>query len=509
MENRKTLLVSIVFLILLLAPVALAAKFVYAQQVTLRIITPHWEGIRKEFAAAFKEWYYAKFGVEVNIEYESYGTSDCLKKIEDWYSAHPNEGYWDIFWGGGVDPYLKLKEEGLLYSFSDIHEYSKQVLGYDVLEGIPDNIAGIPMYDKEDYTWFGSALSGFGIMYNKKVLKQLGLPEPKVWEDLTDPKYKGLIASADPRHSGSTHMVYEIILQAYGWEKGWEIIHQIGGNIKTFTEHSSEVPRMVATGEAAIGLVIDFYAWTYIAEYGSDTIGFVFPEGLTVINPDSIAILKNAPNLDVAKAFVVFVLSRQGQALWMLKKGDEVTISLPDGSTEVLKGPKEYTLGRMSVRKDLYELIPKDHIIVPINPFEVTSVLEYNATKGSIRWAVVNDLFGALIVDTHDDLVKAWEAIIKAKEKGVDVSDLIKKFGAVPITEKEAEEYAKKWSDETFRNKKISEWVEFAKNKYSEVVSEVEKAISAPTPVNYYYIIGAVVVIVVIALIAYFLIRRK
>jgi len=66
-------------------------------------------------------------------------------------------------------------------------------------------------------------------------------------------------------------------------------------------------------------------------------VSFALPEGQTVINPDSIAILKNPPDPELARHFMEFVLSREGQLLWMLPKGS------PGGATR-------YVINRMSVQ---------------------------------------------------------------------------------------------------------------------------------------------------------------
>jgi len=449
--RRSVLAVSALLILALsvLLPMALSAP-----KRQLRIITPHWEGIRYEYKLAFEKWYKEKFGEEVEVIFDAPGgTGVCVRAIEDWFKTH-KESQWDIFWGGGVDPYIKLKEEGLLTPFRP--EEDPELA--EILAKIPDNIGGIPMYDKDDYMWFGTALSGFGIIYNKEALKRFKLPEPAAWEDLVDPRMFGWVSSADPSRSGSTHMCYEIMLQAYGWERGWEIITLMGANIRSFPEHSSAIPEMVAAGEALYGLAIDFYAWSQIAKVGAERIGYVLPEGLTVINPDSIAILKNPPDLELAKIFVKFVLSEKGQKLWMLPAGDP-------------EGPVKYTLGRMCVIPELYDKLA-GRSIVPLNPFKVKAVLKYDPEKGSKRWSLVNDMFHALIIDTHDKLVAAWKKLVDSYGK-VPMEVFLKAYielTKVPVTEDEALAMAENWKDPEFRNKMISEWRSFAEAKYSKVL---------------------------------------
>jgi ABC-type Fe3+ transport system substrate-binding protein len=454
--------------------------------VNLVVISPHWEGITKEYETAFNAWYEENYGETVEIDWiDVGGTSDDLKYIESNFQTTPEGIGIDVFWGGGVDPYIVLTGKELLepYQVSNI-----------ILDKIPNTFAGIPMYD-EDYMWYGTAISGFGIVYNKQLLNVENLPEPNSWEDLTDPDLVGWVGSADPRHSGSTHMMYEIILQAYGWEKGLGIATLMGANVKTFPESSSAVPKSVGASDIAYGLAIDFYAWAQVDQVGSENIGYVMPEGLTVLNPDSIGILKGAPNLEVAQRFVEFILSNEGQKMWLLPVGAE-------------GGPTKNLLGRMSVIPELYDEVG-DKSVVPINPFEIMSSLEYDADLGSSRWSFINDLIGATIIDTHGDLVTAWEAIISAEEAlenaGKTSSKLDEakdKMIEAPLTWEEAVIAMELFGDAEKRNEYISEWHSFAATKYntvktlaSEAAAEAE---SQPIQNNTIYLaLGAIVVIVV------------
>ena len=440
------------FTILLVTMLALSVSvgIVNAEDVQLVIITPHWEGIVKEFEVAFQEYYLETHGQTVNIDWiDVGGTSDDVKYLDSAYSATPDGVGIDLFFGGGVDPYIAAKEKGQLQTYE---------VDSSILDKIPATIAGIPMYDSE-YYWYGAALSGFGIIYNKAVLALEGLPEPETWADLANPELKGWVGSADPGHSGSTHMAYEIILQAYGWEAGWELITQMGANVKNFVTSSSSVPKSVGAGDIAYGLAIDFYAWSEVSKVGADKIGYVMPTGLTVINPDSIAILKGAPNLEVAQRFVDFVLSEQAQKLWMLPVGE-------DG------GPTTYLLGRMGIIPDLYTELGSSSI-VPINPFDVESSLDYDPVTGSRRYSLVNDLVGSMIIDTQSSLSATWgeiiaieNTLIEADVTSTKIEEAKVKLGEAPLTESEALMAADQWSDATVRNQYISEWHEFAETKY-------------------------------------------
>jgi ABC-type Fe3+ transport system substrate-binding protein len=413
----------------------------------LVIISPHWEGIQREYAWAFEKWYKEKHNTEIKVEWlDQGGTSDDFRFIQSEFSRNPNGIGVDIFWGGGTDPYATLAQKGLLqpYKLPDAE-----------LAAIPATIFGVPQYHP-DYLWYGTALSGFGILRNKVVMQLMHLPDVRTWEDLARPELRTWVGGADPRSSGSAHMLYEIILQACGWEKGWRVLTLTSANIRSFSKGSNQTPKDVAIGEVAFGLSIDIYAWTQIEEVGKERLDYIMPEGMTVINPDAIAILKGAPHQAAARAFLDFVLSEQGQALLVLPKG-------------ALNGPSKFLLGRMPVVPAIYDRYP--HKVIKLNPFTYTKSFAYNSPLGSARWSIINDLMGVLFIDLHQDLAAAWKLVIK---RGCP-ENYVQRLTAMPITETEIADLAKNWNDQKLRNQSIAAWTEFARNKYKSIIKELKK----------------------------------
>ncbi|MDE0314477.1 MAG: extracellular solute-binding protein [Candidatus Poribacteria bacterium] len=427
-----------ILLCLMALPIAVSA------QDKLIIISPHPESIESEFGNNFEKWYQAQTGRTVKTDWRDVGgTSSNYRFIESEFKRVPDGIGIDIFFGGGTDSYLRLAELDLLASYK---------LPDTQLAQIPQSYHGIPVYDSE-HRWYGAALSSFGIMYNDQLREMLKLPKATKWEDLGDIALINNIGAADPRESGSAHMMYEIILQTHGWEKGFALLTKLGGNVKKFSAGANVIPRDVGAGQVIYGLAIDFYAYSQIAALGPEKIKYVLPTDGTVVNPDSIAILKGAPNMAVAKKFVEFVLSERAQKLWMLRDTDD-------------EGPKwKGGLNRASVLPALYDELG-DRCVVT-NPFDLkSSPFPYDADKGSARWDIVNDLFGILIIDSHKDLVDAWKAIRKCKDaekRDAAIAALVE----MPISEEEAMKVAAdKWEDPIYRNEKIKEWGQFAKQKF-------------------------------------------
>lgn len=408
----------------------------------LVIISPHWEGVRIELTKAFNRWYQEKYGEEVALEWiDQGGASDNLKFVESLYKKNPEGIGIDMFFGGGISPYLRLKELDLL----EPYRVSK-----DILKFLPDKCAGVPNYDTKDFSWYGIVLSGFGILYNKRVLDFLNLPVPSDWDSLGDGRYYTWVGNGDPRHSGSLHMMYEIILQAYGWRKGWNVILSMSGNTKNFSASASSVAKNTSSGEVAVSLCIDSYALAQIEVNGDENMGFFFPENLTVINPDAIGILKGANNLVVAQRFIDYLLSYEGQLLWMQKKG-------------ITGGPEQYSLNRFSIRSDVYE--HPDFKGRVFNPYTLKGAINYNFDLAADRWNLLNDMVGALVIDCHRSLKKAWKICLETEDKRLE-----DRFFEIPVEAGLQKFFWENWADPVFRNHYINQWLNFSIEKYDSVL---------------------------------------
>ncbi|UJS18516.1 MAG: extracellular solute-binding protein [Candidatus Jettenia sp.] len=406
---------------------------------TLVIISPHWDGIKREFSRAFGDWHEKNYHERIEIDWRDVGgTSDSLKYVISRFGTEAKGIGIDIFFGGGIDPFLELTREGL----AEVYHPPESVM-----TGIPAEVAGLPVYDPE-YHWFGAALSSFGIVANDRVLRVVHLPEVKKWADLTNPFLQTWIGVGDPRNSGAVHLMYEIILQGYGWTKGWEILYQIAGNVRSFEKNSSIVAKEAAYGNIAYAMTIDFYGLTQVSSAGTQNMHFILPEDYTIVSPDGICMLKGAPNQTYAKRFIDFVLSENGQKLWML----------PVGHPE---GPAHFPIERLCVRPDLYDQAC-DIWTITMNPFKIQTTLKYDANIASRRWKLLNSLIGATMIDVHPELVAAWKNSKDNPERRAE-------FSKIFLTENEALEILDTFNDKDavqFRNAKNIEWQQMAQAKF-------------------------------------------
>lgn len=416
----------------------------------LVILTPHGDNIRQEIGSAFQAWHAGRFGSAPEVEWvDQGGTSEGLRYVQARFARSPGSIGVDVFFGGGTPPFRTLAKSGLLIPEP-----------IPLPAGLPSDLDGIRLHAPEE-GWYGIALSSFGILTNRTLLRDHRLPEPVSWADLARPEAFGWVACVDPRGSGSAHVIYEIVLQKFGWEKGFSLLTRMAANARTFTKGASGVLPLISTGEAAYTVAIDQYAWSLIAGAGAsgrDRIGFVLPEGETVITPDPAALLKGAPNPATARRFLDFLVSLEGQRLWVLNPGSP-------------GGPRSLSLSRLSVRPEAYDGLDSANRSVGYNPFDTEAPaagappFTYSDSLTESRWALVSDLLGLWMVDSHEAAAAAWEPLVGElrRSKRVDPEAWEAEVSAhprfrAPMSWEALRPMAERWKDQEFRNSAMAGW---------------------------------------------------
>jgi ABC-type Fe3+ transport system substrate-binding protein len=412
---------------------------------TLVILSPHRKSIQDEFVPVFQKHYKDTYKTDVKVDWiDQGGTSNNIRFLRTKIAGNPKAPGIDVFWGGGTAAFVELSRDKVLEQFK---------LPAELLKQVPKAAAGVPLYDATN-TWYASAMSSFGIFYNKKLLKIQKIPEPKTWEDLANPALNGKISLADPRQSGSANSMNTIIVQSLGWDKGWEILTAQGANNRHWTHSSSDPIKAIVSGDASVAPAIDFYALAKIGDLGADNLGFSLPEGKTVIDPDPVAIIKGSANRTPAERFVTWLVSADAQKLLILPKGTP-------------GGPKLESLGRMAVNTETYAQTESLNL-AGMNPFKQKEFFKLDVDKAAKMKRPFDDLVGAVLVDTHKELREAWARIIKNGSNPADIAAL----GKPPVTEAELLALAAKWDDNKLRNETINKWVEFARAKYAKIGSQ-------------------------------------
>ena len=469
----------------------------------LVIITPHHEKIRQEFGRAFSQKWKARTGENLLVDWRVAGTGDIALMLRSDY-AGAFEYHWthvlgrpwsqrvasafgngridltkpakgdeealeqearkafldsevgagiDLFFGGGTPDFDTQARAGVLVSrdhlgrngLPTIKDKHPEWFGP---EAIPQNVSGETFYDK-DLRWAGACLSSMGIVYNRDVLKRLGIEkEPTQWSDLADPRYAGQIALSDPNKSGTVTKALDQLIQQQmeiaigeiratkgdarrtdkdiehagirlGWTRGMNLIQRITANARYFTDNATKIPLEVSQGDAAAGMCIDFYGYSFEEMVrkadGTTRVGFVAPLGGTSVSVDPIAMLRGAPQPEVATAFMEFVLSEEGQKLWNYTPG-------------IPGGPQHHALRRLPVRKDFYSETNRQFMTdAHADPYEIAKAFTYHPERTGQLFGVLRFLVKAMSVENHDEQRRAWKTIVRAKmpEQALDMfSDL-------------------------------------------------------------------------------------
>ncbi len=334
----------------------------------------------------------------------------------------------DLFFGGGAYDFSKQAGAGALVATDVSGQYgpgalAKEHPGWFSEEIMPASASGEPFRDS-DWRWVGTVLSAFGIVYNRDSLERLGIEKtPDAWNDLTDPRYFGEVALADPTKSGSVTKAIEMIFQQEmraaldsgmpepeairtGWNRAMRMMLKISANSRYFTDQASKIPHDVAQGDAAAGLCIDFYGRTFNELHrdadGDSRVQFVMPTGGTSIGADPIGLLRGAPHPELAHRFLEFVLSPEGQKIWNYRVGE------PGGPTRI-------ALRRPPIRKDFYSAANRPHMSDPdTNPYEIARDFTYEDGWTGKTFGALRFIIRCACVDTHHEQRDAWEAIIEA-----------------------------------------------------------------------------------------------
>lgn len=489
----------------------------------LVIVSPHNEAIRHEFGLGFSRWHHEQYGTPVRVDWRAIGgTSEIMRYLAgemvaayrgwrrreglDWPpgaadnvldrrfdpDAPPADPAERPAWEQRRDVWRRFRETDAADAFSS---------GIDLLFGggtydhgiaaaqglsVPPWPPGEPppgLFDDgegrtwipetrggeiwRDETFFGTALSTFGICYNPDRLRDLGIAQPpRHWADLEDPRYAGHLGIADPTKSGSIAKAFEMIVHqacadavaaagfdaeaiahyeqqiarggdprarqvadvpdaymqavAEGWRRGMLRVQRIGANARYFTDAAGKVPLDVSTGAAAAGIAIDFYG-RYQAEVsrapdGTPRMVYLTPQAGSSVSADPISLLRGAPNRELALRFLRYVLDLPGQQLWNYRPGEP-------------GGPRRFALRRLPIHRAFY---PADDPVIEgasrlharhtrdplrdpdVDPYRLSEAFVYRPRWTGGHFSVQRDLVRAMCLDAGDELRAAWRAITAA-----------------------------------------------------------------------------------------------
>lgn len=302
----------------------------------------------------------------------------------------------DVAWGGGPTLFDELVSSGLVAPLTRADTLK-------TVSQIRDAIGGVPLKrlgSDRKILWVAAAISSFGFIINYDMVEKYNLPEPKVWEDLSGVELAKIlprptVSYASPKLSTSHTRIYEIILQKFGWDRGWSILARMAANGRSYPG-SVEALTAVQSGEVPIGVAIDFYG--YQSEIQFPRTKYVLPFNQSIVNGDPIALLTTTKDTDMAQAFIEWVLSVEGQKIWLHR--------------DISRLPVREDLFKTSegqARKDLYR-----NFNVTLNNIGI----EFDDDLAIKYEFALREYFDAAFVDSHYDLVLCWQKLTEAYAQG-------------------------------------------------------------------------------------------
>jgi iron(III) transport system substrate-binding protein len=156
--------------------------------------------------------------------------------------------------------------------------------------------------------------------------------EPKTWDDLTAPKYKGKLAMADPSFTSLQVSVVGMMSK----QRGWGFYEKLRQNDVMIVPGNQQVSDLIKRSERLIAVgALDSYAADLKA--AGHPIKTLYPSDGVFVIPSPTAVVKGSPNPDAAKLFAQFMIGDEVQSLFPADGGysARIDIAAPQGSPDL------------------------------------------------------------------------------------------------------------------------------------------------------------------------------
>jgi iron(III) transport system substrate-binding protein len=264
----------------------------------------------------FKE-FEEKTGIRVKAMYdvEAAKTTGLVNRL----IAEKDNPQCDVFWNNENSRTIVLKKKGVLSPYIS-----------PAARDIPAQFKG------PDGFWTGFAARARVLIYNTDLVKPEEVPG-SIFE-LTDPKWKGQVALANPLF-GTTATHCSALFIRMGDKRAKEYFNELKKNEVVIVDGNSTSRDRVQDGEIKIGFTDTDDA--NIAIMAGKPVGMVYPDknGIgTLLIPNTVALIKGGPNPEGGKKFIDFLLSEKVEsklafsesAQMPLRKGVKRPDNVPD-----------------------------------------------------------------------------------------------------------------------------------------------------------------------------------
>ncbi|WP_429498700.1 ABC transporter substrate-binding protein [Robbsia andropogonis] len=156
-------------------------------------------------------------------------------------------------------------------------------------------------------TYVAQGISALGIVWNSRS----GTPEPKDWRDLTQPAFHDKVTMPDPALSGASADLLLGLQRRLG-DNAWQLFTALKQNGMQVSGPNAQALNPVLQGaKASVFGAVDYVAYAAAAQ--GESVKVIFPSSGTVIAPRPMMVLKSSTHQSEARAFIDYVLSKEGQ----------------------------------------------------------------------------------------------------------------------------------------------------------------------------------------------------
>ncbi|WEF33261.1 ABC transporter substrate-binding protein [Pseudoduganella chitinolytica] len=276
----------------------------------------------------------------ISVEYNDMNSTEVYNRFISERAAGGNTA--DVMWSSAMDLQIKLAAEG-------------SALQYKSVEA-----AQLPAWAVWEHKAYGTTFEPAAIVYNKRLLAANEVPATH--DDfarlIQQPKFRDKVTTYDIEKSGVGFMFMTHDAAAY--PKFAELRKAFGVAKVRVQSSTGTMMERISSGENLIGYnVLGSYA--LVRAKTDPSIGVVLPKDYTQIMSRVVFINKAAKNVNAAKLWLDYMLSKRGQAI--IANESKLYAIRADVTGETTSADLIKTIGQANIKP------------IPVNP----SVLEYLA----------------------------------------------------------------------------------------------------------------------------------
>lgn len=241
------------------------------------------------------------------------------------------DSQFDVWHGGPAESYVTAARQGLLLAH--------RPPGAD---HVTDRAA--------DGTWTGAYVGVLGFCSNRTLLARAGVGVPRHWDDLLDPRLRGLVSAPNPLISGTGYTLLQSQVARLGEDRAMAWLSRLDRQVLQYTSSGMAPAGVVSRGEAAVGVAFTQHC-ARLGDQGDDDLVISYPQEGTGREVGGVAIVRGTGQPAAARRYVDFVVSKEGQRIgstgtWaQLPARDDVPgdprLGLPQGTPLVELDPRE------------------------------------------------------------------------------------------------------------------------------------------------------------------------